>query len=148
MNDKRWLLTLIAMTSLTVGCVAPSDGDGDVADDGEPEVVGTSAEEQALTINGCTFHAQAIKDWQALGTAYFGRATLKCTTRRSVTIGTCIDRWNGSSYVAYKCSGAKSIVAQTTSNWYARTDSAFARGQYRVRVRLDGYGTTHTYFGI
>jgi hypothetical protein len=99
-----------------------------------------------VTVNGCTVAAGLAAPPNE--TSKFGYTLFSCTSNRSVSIGTCIDRLDGASWVAVTCTGAKTVVATQELQVGAATGNLpnSIAGKYRVRARIEGYGTALSYF--
>jgi hypothetical protein len=136
----RQMVCVLSLTALAAtGCAGEPDENEDISAGDpeageEPDAIAESAE-QPLTINGCYFKAFARVDGRwVVGSGYFN-----CEPRRTVTVGVCIDKFEGI-WVRATCSGARKMSA-----WSPIVVDTWGRGSYRVRMRIEGYGTSYAY---
>jgi hypothetical protein len=135
--------TRLTLLTILVGAVAMQGCAAEPGDEEEGEIVEeTTADEQALTVNGCKLDATAVRGF-AYGWVQ-GRGTISCSSTRSVTLGVCLDRrqYDGS-WKAHSCTGT-STYSVGTSIRSVYTSRVSFHGTYRVRLRADGYGTAYS----
>jgi hypothetical protein len=121
-------------------------GDSDGAEIAEETGTTGDSAEQALTVNGCRFHAR-LDRMSIRTTEQYARAkgSVSCSPEKWLDLGVCLDRYESGRWVAKQCSGRRRVKAypafytsRSAGDWFGVT------GLYRARIRVDNHGTAYS----